>query len=172
MSFYVPRDHALQLRWKCCRHVVTCWHDMICGSNFGQMGPCRRHNFFYVVAVCVGLSRHLPDFPKCVCRNMLWYGSTYAQILSHPHAPNAHFMVLLLPPTTHNTTTTHNNQNEWPPSTLWRLLCLCLHGQGRFAPDIIVPLFPYKCAQVASCWACACRCRCLCLGCQNGTHRK
>ena len=34
-------------------------------SNFGQMGPCRRHNIEDVVAVCVGLSRHLPDFPKC-----------------------------------------------------------------------------------------------------------
>jgi hypothetical protein len=31
----------------------------------------------------VGSSRHLPDYPKCVCRNILWYGSTYAQILSH-----------------------------------------------------------------------------------------
>jgi hypothetical protein len=64
-------------------------------------------------------------------------------------------MVLLLPPTTHNTTTTHNNQNERPPPTLWRLLPLCLHGQGRFAPDIIAPLFPYECAQVASRRACA-----------------
>jgi hypothetical protein len=71
---------------------------MTCRSNFGQMGPCRRHNIEDVVAVCVGLSRHLPDFPKCVCRNILWYGSTYAQILLHPHALNAHFMVLLLPP--------------------------------------------------------------------------
>jgi len=59
-------------------------------------------------------------------------------------------MVLLLPPTAHNTTTTHNNQNERPPSTLWRLLPLCLHGQGRFAPDIIAPLFPYKCAHEPS----------------------
>jgi len=137
------------------RHVMTCRHDMICRSNFG------------VVAVCVGLSRHLLDFPKCVCRNILWYGSTYTQILSHPHA-----LVLLLPPTTHNTTTTHNNQNEQPPPTLWRLLSLCLHGQGRFSPDIIAPLFPYECAQVASRRACARRRRCLCSGRQNGTHRK
>jgi hypothetical protein len=140
---------------------VTCRHDMICRSNFGQMGPCRRHYFFDVVAVCDSLSRHLPDFPNCVCRYILWYGSTYAHILSHPHALNAHFMVLLLPPTTHNTTTTHNNQNERPPPTLWWLLPLCLHGQGRFAPDIIAPLFPYECAQVASR-----------LGRQNGTHQK
>jgi hypothetical protein len=42
--------------------------DTTCRSNFGQMGPCRRHKIEFVVAVCVGLSRHLPDFPKCVCR--------------------------------------------------------------------------------------------------------
>jgi hypothetical protein len=47
------------------------------------MGPCRRHNFFDVVAVCVGLSRHLLDFLEFVCRNILWwYGGIYAQILS------------------------------------------------------------------------------------------
>ncbi len=51
-----------------------------------------------VVAVCVGLSRHIPNFRKCVCRNILWYGSTYAQKLSPQHALNAHFMVLLLSP--------------------------------------------------------------------------
>ena len=79
------------LSWKCRRHVVTCRHDMTCRSNFGQMGPCRRYKIEDVVAVCVGLSRHLPDFPKCACRNILWYGSTYAQILLHPHALNAHF---------------------------------------------------------------------------------
>ena len=62
------------------RHVGQ---DTTCRSNFGQMGPCRRHKIEDVVAVCVGPSRHLPDFPKCVCRNILWYGSTYAQILSH-----------------------------------------------------------------------------------------
>ena len=33
------------------RHVAD---DTLCRSNFGQMGPCRRHNFFDVVAVCVG----------------------------------------------------------------------------------------------------------------------
>ena len=74
------------LSWKCRQHAVTCRHDMTCCSNFGQMGPCCRHNIEDIVAVCVGLSQHLPDFPKCVCRNILWYGSTYAQILSHPHA--------------------------------------------------------------------------------------
>ena len=73
------------LSWKCRRHVVTCWHDTTCRSNFGQMGPCRRHKIEDVVAVCVGSSRHFPDFPKCVCRNILWYGSTYAQILSRTH---------------------------------------------------------------------------------------
>jgi hypothetical protein len=36
---------------------------MACRSNFGQIGPCRRHNIEDDVAVCVGLSRHLPDFP-------------------------------------------------------------------------------------------------------------
>jgi len=34
-------------------------------SNFGQMGLCCRQDIEDVVAVCVGLSRHLPDFPKC-----------------------------------------------------------------------------------------------------------
>jgi hypothetical protein len=47
------------------------------------MGPCHRHKIEDVVAVCVGLSRHLPNFPKFVCRNILWYGSTCAQILLH-----------------------------------------------------------------------------------------
>jgi len=61
------------------RHVGD---DTTCRSNFGQMGPCCRHKIEDVVAVCVGSSRHLPDFPKCVCRNILWYRSTYAQILS------------------------------------------------------------------------------------------
>ncbi len=41
------------------RHVAD---DTSCRSNFGQMGPCRRNFFLDVVAVCVGLSRHLPDF--------------------------------------------------------------------------------------------------------------
>ena len=62
------------------RHVAD---DTPCRSNFGQMGPCRRHNFFDVVGVCVGSSRHLLDFSEFVCRNILWwYGGTYAQILS------------------------------------------------------------------------------------------
>jgi len=65
------------------RHVGD---DTMCRSNFGQMGPCCRHKIEDVVAVCVGSSRHLPDFPKCVCRNILWYGSTYAQKNRH----NAH----------------------------------------------------------------------------------
>ena len=65
------------------RHVGTTW---TCCSNFGQTGPCRRHDIEDVVAVCVGLSRHLPDFPKCVCRNILWYESTYAKKNRH----NAH----------------------------------------------------------------------------------
>ena len=33
------------------RHVAN---DTPWRSNLGQMGPCRRHNFFDVVAVCVG----------------------------------------------------------------------------------------------------------------------
>jgi hypothetical protein len=59
------------------RHDVSLqfWPD-------GSMSP---HRIEDVVAVCVGLSRHLPDFPKCVCRSILWYGSTYAQILSRTH---------------------------------------------------------------------------------------
>jgi hypothetical protein len=73
------------LSWKCRRHVASCRHDTTCRSNFGQMGPCRRHKIEDVVAVCVGSSQHFPDFPKCVCRNILWYGSTNAQILSPTH---------------------------------------------------------------------------------------
>jgi len=38
--------------------------------------------FSDVVAVCVGSSRHLLDFSEFVCRNILWYWGTYAQILS------------------------------------------------------------------------------------------
>jgi hypothetical protein len=62
------------------RHVGQ---DTMCRSNFGQTGPCPRHKIEDVMAVCVGSSRHLLDFPMCVCRNLLWYGSTYEQILSH-----------------------------------------------------------------------------------------
>jgi len=47
---------------------------MICRSNFGQMGPCRRHYFFDVVAVCDSLSRHLPDFPNCDSYVEIYYG--------------------------------------------------------------------------------------------------
>jgi len=78
------------------RHVAD---DTPCRSNFGQMGPCRRHNFFGVVAICVGSSRHLLDFSEFVCRNILWwYGGTYAQILrTHMHSTLS-FHVRLLPP--------------------------------------------------------------------------
>jgi hypothetical protein len=68
----------VRISWKCRRHVAKCRHDMTCRSNFGQMGPCCRHKIEDVAAVCVGLNQHLPDFPKCVCRNILWYGSTGA----------------------------------------------------------------------------------------------
>ena len=69
-----------------------------CCSNFGQMGPCHRHRIEDVVAVCVGFSRHFSNFWKCVSRNILWYGITYAHQLLPQHALNAHFMDLLLPP--------------------------------------------------------------------------
>ncbi len=103
---YIPHDPALL--WPMSPHTCLGGNvtdmsqhvgdDTTCRSNFGQMGPCRQHYFFDVVTVCVGLSRHILDFPKCVCRNILWYGGTYSQILLHPHALNAHFIVLLLPP--------------------------------------------------------------------------
>ena len=51
------------------RHVGD---DTTCRSNFGQMGPCRRHKIEDVVAVCVGLSRHLPDFRNSYVE--LYYG--------------------------------------------------------------------------------------------------
>ena len=85
-SSSLSRQSHCHLSWKCRQHVATCRHDMTFRSNFGQMGPCRRHDIEDVVAVCVGLSRHLPDFPKCVCRNILWYGSTYTKKNRH----NAH----------------------------------------------------------------------------------
>ena len=50
------------LSWKCCRHVVTCRHDTSVLLQFGQMGPCHQHRIEDVVAVCVGLSRHIPNF--------------------------------------------------------------------------------------------------------------
>ncbi len=37
-------------------------------------------------------------FPKCVCRNILWYGSTYAQILSHPHAKGGRWQICYVLP--------------------------------------------------------------------------
>ncbi len=43
---------------------------------------------------------------------------------------------------------------------------------GEICPQIIVPLFPYECAQAANRRSCARRRRFLCLGRQNGTHRK
>jgi hypothetical protein len=51
------------------RHVGD---DTTCRSNFGQMGLCRRHKIEDVVAVCVSMSRHLPDFRNsCV---EIYYG--------------------------------------------------------------------------------------------------
>ena len=92
------------LSWKCCRHVATCRHDTTVSLQFWPDGSV--HKTEDVVAVCVGLSRHLPDFPKCVCRNILWCGSTYAQI------PNAHFChVLVLSCSGGVTTHTHNPHN-------------------------------------------------------------
>jgi hypothetical protein len=68
------------------RHVGD---DTTCRSNFGQMGPCHRHKIEDVGAVCVGLSRHLPDFPKCVWRNILWFESTYAKKNRHNTHPTS-----------------------------------------------------------------------------------
>jgi hypothetical protein len=96
------------------RHVGD---DTTCRSNFGQMGPCRRHKIEDVVALCVGLSRHLPDFRNSYVE-ILWYGSTYAQI------PNTHFchdLVLScsggVTMHTHTTPTrienTHNSHNDF-----------------------------------------------------------
>jgi hypothetical protein len=70
------------------RHVAN---DTPCRSNFGQMGLYRRHYFFDVVAVCVGLSQHLPDFSEFICRNILWWYGVYisTDTIVHPHALNA-----------------------------------------------------------------------------------
>jgi len=51
------------------RHVGD---DTPCRSNFGQMGPCRRHKIEDVVAVCVGLSRHFQIFRSAYVE--IYYG--------------------------------------------------------------------------------------------------
>ena len=89
------RQKRQRLSWKCRRHVAKCRHDMTCRSNFGQMGPCRRHKIEDVVAVCVGLSRHLTDFPKCVCRNIL-YGMGVHTHRYYRTSLNAHFCHVLM----------------------------------------------------------------------------
>ncbi len=38
------------------------------------------------------ISRQKPDQPKCVCRNILWYGS-YIHTDTHPHALNAFVII-------------------------------------------------------------------------------
>ena len=101
------------------RHVAD---DTPCRSNFGQMGLCRRHYFFDVVAVCVGSSQHLLDFSEFVCRNILWwYGGTYAQILCAPTCAQRsfHMYVVLLLPQQHITQPQHTTtkmSGRRPPS--------------------------------------------------------
>jgi hypothetical protein len=69
------------------RHVGD---NTTCRSNFGQMGPCRRHKIEDVVAVCVGSSQHLPDF-----RNS--YIEIYYGMGVHTHRLfNAHYFMVLL----------------------------------------------------------------------------
>jgi len=62
--------------------VATCRRQHTVSLQFWPDGSLSPTLFFDVVAVCVGSSRHLLDFSEFVCRNILWYGSTYAQILS------------------------------------------------------------------------------------------
>jgi hypothetical protein len=127
------------------RHVGD---DTTCLSNCGQMGPCRRHKIEDVVAICVGSSRHLPDFPKCVCRNILWYGSTYAQILSHLStlisvmfsilscSPHETKITTTLLNTTANTTAHHVRQHHppMPPTKAMGAITQNRHGRPTTTP--------------------------------------
>jgi hypothetical protein len=70
------------LSWKCHRHVATCQGRHNVSLQFwpdGSVSPTQNLR-------CRGsLCRLEPTFPKFsefVCRNTLWYGSTYAQIYS------------------------------------------------------------------------------------------
>jgi hypothetical protein len=131
------------------RHVAD---DTQCCSNFGQMGPCRRHYFFNVVAVCVGSSRHFLDFSEFVCRNILWYRSTYAQILSTSFlscSPFCHVLqfVMFWRVTTH-THTSPTRENTKKNSIIHSIRDRCLivvsflfhrrHRRRRHHPLVIV----------------------------------
>ena len=58
------------------------------------------------MAVCVGSSRHFTKFSEFVCRNILWYRSTYAQILSLSTLISVMFSILSCSP--HETKKYHN----------------------------------------------------------------
>ena len=142
---------------KCRQHVLTCRHDMTVLLKFGQMGPCCRHRIEDVAAVCVGLSQHLPDFPKCVCRNILWYGSTYAQIQPHNHTTT-------LP---QHTTTKMSHccptlQRLWPSPSMGRPAAPLTHGAAA----------PYGPIQGARHRVRRHHCWFPCLGHRNATHQK
>ena len=111
----------LVLSWKCRQHVATCRRRHNVSLQFwpdGSVSPTQ--NWRCRGSLC-RLKPTFTRFSEFVCRNILWYGSTYAQI------PNAHFCHVLhsvmfsslsCSGTTHTHTTptrienTHNSHNE------------------------------------------------------------
>ena len=88
---------GVSLSWKCCRHVATCRRRHNVSLQFwpdGSVSPTQNLR-------CRGsLCRLEPTFPKFlefVCRNILWYGSTYTQYYS---TLIISWFCYLLPPTT------------------------------------------------------------------------
>ncbi len=80
----------------CRRHVVTAqdfapilarWVG-VADTKLKMSGP------FVSAWADILISRQKPDQPKCVCRNILWYGS-YICTDTHPHALNALFWCLV-----------------------------------------------------------------------------
>ena len=123
--FFVSRSSCIlavkscccRLSWKCRRHVATCRRRHNVSLQFwpdGSVSPTQ--NLRCRGSLC-RLELTFTRILKCVCRNILWYGSTYAQI------PNAHFChVLVLScsggvtththPTPTRIANTHNSHNE------------------------------------------------------------
>ncbi len=62
------------------RHVGTTWHVAPILARWVRVADTTLKMSWQFVSAWADI------YLKCVCRNILWYGSTYAQILSHPHA--------------------------------------------------------------------------------------
>ncbi len=76
----------------CWQHVITTQHFApilarwagVADTKLKMLGP------FVPAWADILISRQKPDQPKCICRNILWYGS-YIRTDMHPHALNALF---------------------------------------------------------------------------------